>query len=122
MCERDGVYIDSMSPMSQGHWVNISADRLRQYYVSTELLAKPHMQRVDWDCQSRWSACTTACEKAAQRRLVLRIDPVTRRPHARSGHGTACPASARDCKRGEDNCGRARRLSEAAGSEPVSGV
>jgi len=48
------------------------------------------------NCAGHWSACTTLCEHAAERRYVVETAP--------SGTGLACPTEATDCIAREGDC------------------
>ena len=50
----------------------------------------------DVDCEGSWSACTAACETAAQRTFTVTVAP--------SGDGKACPTSTVDCSPGVGAC------------------
>jgi len=51
--------------------------------------------RADVNCEGTWSACTSACEKAAQRTFT--------ETQAKSGNGLECPTTV-NCEAGVDEC------------------
>ena len=70
---------------------------------------------VDLDCIGSWTACTSACEAAADRQWIETQAP--------SGAGSACPQTAEACAPGEGDCSQPAPApapyNEVVGETPV---